>query len=129
MPHQIDVKVGRKVRARRSLLGLSQTELANHVGITFQQVQKYEGGKNRISASRLYQFAEILSVPVSYFFEETDINGSQASAIETPAFEHEKISNRESLELMRAYYRINDPRVRKRIFELIKSVADDASVT
>jgi transcriptional regulator with XRE-family HTH domain len=133
MPHPVDVHVGKRLRQRRTILGLSQEAIGNAIGVTFQQVQKYERGVNRMGASRLFEFAKILTIPVAYFFEEMEkatSNPSNASGVaeDAPAFEHEKMSSRETLEMMRAYYRINDPHVRKRIFELIKSVADEKPV-
>jgi transcriptional regulator with XRE-family HTH domain len=120
------------MRQRRALLGMSQTALGDAVGLTFQQVQKYERGSNRISASRLVEFAKVLDVPVSYFFEELpakavtgqiDRKGKSAREEGTP-FEHERdpMIKRETLELVRAYYKIRGPRVRKRLFETVKAL-------
>jgi len=134
MPHHVDVHVGKRLRLRRTILGLSQEAIGNAIGVTFQQVQKYERGVNRMGASRLFEFSKILSVPVSYFFEEMDKQGGAhhtplaGVAEEAPGFEHEKMSSRETLEMMRSYYRISDPLARKRIFELIKALADDKPV-
>ncbi len=126
-PDPIDVHVGSRVRLRRTLLGMSQEKLGNAVDLTFQQIQKYERGANRIGSSRLYQLANVLDVPVSFFFD--DLPGEVASLhrpglaeSDTPQFGQEKLSRRETLELVRAYYRISDPAVRKRIFELVKAV-------
>jgi transcriptional regulator with XRE-family HTH domain len=132
MPHPIDIHVGKRLRLRRTILGMSQEAIGNAIGVTFQQVQKYERGANRIGSSRLYEFSKILTVPVSYFFEEMG-SGAQTSASsgvseEALPFAHEKIASRETLEMMRAYYRINDLRVRKRVFDLIKSLADDKPI-
>lgn len=136
MPHPIDIHVGKRLRQRRTILGLSQEAVGNAIGLTFQQIQKYERGVNRIGSSRLYEFSKILSVPVSFFFEDmekpTTSEGGAAIvsgvAEDAPAFEHEKMSSRETLEMMRAYYRITDPRVRKRVFELVKALADDKPI-
>lgn len=132
MPHPVDIHVGKRLRLRRTILGLSQEAIGNAIGVTFQQVQKYERGVNRMGSSRLFEFSKILSIPVSYFFEEMDKNqvhgthGTHGGVSEdAPTFEHEKMSSRETLEMMRAYYRIGDAHVRKRIFELVKSLADD----
>jgi transcriptional regulator with XRE-family HTH domain len=133
MAHAVDVHVGKRLRLRRTILGLSQEAIANAIGVTFQQVQKYERGINRMGASRLYDFSKILTVPVSYFFEEMEKAAGPGTSSATmgvseeaaPVFEHERMSSRETLEMMRAYYRISDPQVRKRVFELIKSVADN----
>lgn len=128
-PNPVDVHVGARLRQRRTLLGLSQEKLADAIGLTFQQVQKYERGANRIGASRLHQLARVLEVPVSYFFEEltrsTAPGGSEqpGAAEDAVAFEHDPMSRRETLELVRAYYRIPNERVRKRVFELIKAIA------
>ncbi len=129
-PHPVDVHVGRRLRLRRTTLGMSQEAIGKQTGITFQQIQKYEHGVNRMGSSRLYEFSKILSVPVSYFFEgygdyaADDVSGL-AFAEPASEFEHETISNRESLEVMRAYYRIKNPALRKRVIELIKAMADE----
>ena len=128
----IDVHVGRRVRLRRTLLGMSQEQLGEALNITFQQVQKYERGSNRISASRLWDIAQILDVPVSFFFDDmTDdtaahsprkmrSGGTGDDVDETPA---DPMARRETLELVRAYYNIPEQQIRKRITELVKSVA------
>lgn len=112
---------------RRTLLGLSQEKLGKGVSLTFQQIQKYERGANRIGSSRLYQFSRILGVPVSYFFDDMDpsITGKAAGLAEGPTekFTTDQLAKRETLELVRAYYRITKPAVRKRVFELVKAVA------
>src|ERR1700735_528426 len=103
MPHPVDVHVGKRLRLRRTILGLSQEAIGNAIGVTFQQVQKYERGVNRMGASRLFEFSKILSVPVSYFFEEMDKQSGghhtplAGVAEETQGFEHEKMSSRETL--------------------------------
>jgi transcriptional regulator with XRE-family HTH domain len=112
---------------RRTLLGMSQEKLGEALGLTFQQVQKYERGANRIGASRLHEISHILDVPVSFFFEEMggEAAASTGGLSDEPAeFEHDPLAKRETLELVRAYYRITDPKVRKRIFELTKAVAN-----
>ena len=116
-PHQIDIYVGSRVRRRRTLLGLNQTQLGEKLGITFQQVQKYENGANRISASRLYQMTRILDVPVSFFFDGI-VEGASAWSPD------DILVKRETLEFVRAYYRIGDPAARKHLFELIKAMAN-----
>jgi len=133
MPHPVDLHVGKRLRLRRTILGMSQEAIGNAIGVTFQQVQKYERGVNRMGSSRLFEFSKILSVPVSYFFEEMDkatSGGVAASGVaeDAPAFEHEKMASRETLEMMRAYYRISDLQVRKKIFELVKALAEDKVV-
>ncbi len=128
-PHMVDVYVGKRLRMRRTILGMSQEAIGNAIGVTFQQIQKYERGINRMGASRLYDFSRILGVPVSYFFEGLSDEGGSSEynkgmADDASEFEHEKLSTRETLEMMRAYYRISDPQVRKRVFDLVKSLAD-----
>lgn len=125
-PNPVDIHVGSRVRLRRTLLGMSQEKLGAALGLTFQQVQKYERGTNRIGSSRLYQLGRILEVPVSFFFDdmpsETVASAPSAPQAEAEVFDQEDLSKRETLELVRAYYRINDPAVRKRVFELVKAV-------
>ncbi len=119
----IDVSVGRRLRERRTLLGLSQTELAESVGLTFQQIQKYERGANRISASRLYQFACLLDVSVDYFFDGIvdEENGNDL----LPEGSDDPARMREVLSLVRAYYSIDSADVRQSVFELAKALADE----
>jgi len=127
----VDVHVGSRVRLRRTLLGLSQERLGEAVGLTFQQIQKYERGANRIGASRMYDLAHVLDVPVSFFFDEMPDDVKQRDDTPTPAPEQDEadggepnpLNRRETLELVRAYYRITSARVRKRMFELVKAVA------
>lgn len=129
--NSIDAHVGTRVRMRRTLLGLSQEKLGEALGLTFQQVQKYERGANRISASRLFQIGRVLDVPVSFFYDEMpDEVAREAPHPVLPGrsegqdrFEHDPLVKRETLELVRAYYRIADPRVRRRAFDLIKAIA------
>ena len=130
-PNPVDMHVGSRVRLRRTLLGMSQEKLGDALALTFQQVQKYERGANRVGASRLFDLTRILDVPVSYFFDEMSASTSARSpgqllghAAQKPlAFEADPMAKRETLELVRAYYRITDARVRKRVFELTKSLA------
>jgi transcriptional regulator with XRE-family HTH domain len=123
-PHPVDIHVGKRLRSRRTILGMSQEEIGAAVGITFQQVQKYERGLNRIGSSRLYQFSCLLGVNVSYFFEEFQENATESvMADEAVSFEHEHFNNKEVLTLVRAYYGINDPQVRKKILSLVKSLS------
>ena len=127
----IDVHVGSRVRLRRTLLGLSQERLGEAVGLTFQQIQKYERGANRIGASRMYDLAHVLDVPVSFFFDDMpdDVKQRDAAPVavaeddEVASAEPNPLNRRETLELVRAYYRISSARVRKRMFELVKAVA------
>jgi transcriptional regulator with XRE-family HTH domain len=136
-PSPIDIHVGSRVRLRRTLLGMSQERLGDALGLTFQQVQKYERGVNRVGASRLFDISRVLDVPISYFFDdmpeglsETPVSGPRgrmygfAEAQEPfAAGVDDHMNKRETLELVRAYYRITDPAVRKRMFDLMKSLA------
>lgn len=117
MPHPVDTHVGRRVRHRRWLIGLSQQQLAEQVGIRFQQVQKYETGANRISSSRLWDIAAALDVPVHFFFE--GLEGAENGISSTPA---DLLASKEALQLVRAYYGIPKTH-RKRLFELAKVLA------
>ena len=125
--------VGKRVRLRRTLLGLSQEQLGTELNITFQQVQKYERGANRISASRLWDIGQILDVPINYFFDDMTENTmlssprrvSRGSELLDLSDEQIKdpMARRETLELVRTYYLIEKPLVRKRISEMVKSIA------
>lgn len=130
-PSPIDVHVGSRVRLRRTLLGMSQEKLGEALGLTFQQVQKYERGVNRIGASRLFDLARVLDVPIGFFFDDMPdaLGGTQGGmrramgfADQQDGFEDDTLHRRETLELVRAYYRITDAAVRKRVFDLIKSL-------
>lgn len=126
-PNPIDIHVGQRLRLRRTLLGLSQETLGEAVGITFQQLQKYERGANRISASRLFNLSQVLGVPVTFFFD--DLPASESSLVseeQSETQEFESMARRETLELVRAYYRIPEESVRRRTFELVKTLAGDA---
>ena len=129
-PDPVDIHVGARVRLRRTLLGMSQEKLGKALGLTFQQVQKYERGANRIGSSRLYQLSRILDVPVSFFFDEmvseTTRKAEGMAEGNKQVFEVDKLSRRETLELVRAYYKITDPTVRKKIFEMVKAVGNSA---
>src|SRR5882757_6892629 len=117
-PDPVDIHVGARLRQRRTLLGMSQEKLAAAFGVSFQQIQKYERGANRVSASRLHQLTRILNVPVGYFFEgivDLQHNGSTTH----PANDSEMVASRETLELVRAYYRIEDPTIRRRLVDLL----------
>ncbi len=137
VPNPVDIHVGSRVRLRRTLLGLSQEKLGDAVGLTFQQIQKYERGANRIGASRLFQLSRILDVPISFFFDELPaaLKTTQGQIVwglrerDQKALEPDPLARRETLELVRAYYRISSPRVRKRLFELTKSLASASSGT
>lgn len=135
--HPVDVHVGFRLKSKRVILGISQEELGNAVGVTFQQIQKYERGLNRISSSRLYEFSCILGAEISYFFEDVDgplsagkdvkdSKHSESGSVlheEEQFFEHEKFNNKEVLYLVRYYLEIKDLEIRKKIFSLIKSLS------
>jgi len=127
-PDPIDIHVGSRVRMRRTLLGMSQEKLGNALGLTFQQIQKYERGANRIGSSRLFKLSQILDVPVNYFFDDmADASGKRSKGLGEGGprhFEADQLSKRETLELVRAYYRITDAKIRKRTFELVKAIAN-----
>ena len=131
----VDIYVGQKLKARRNLIGVTQEVLAEATGITFQQVQKYEKGRNRLSASRLFQFARVLDVPVSYFFEgfySTDsgigLQGGFADNDQEP-FESETdptddiMLQKETIDLVRTYYTISDEKLRKDFLKMLKQMA------
>lgn len=129
----VDLHVGKRVRLRRTLLGMSQEQLGTELNITFQQVQKYERGANRVSASRLWDIGQILDVPINYFFDDMTENtmrssprrvsrGSEAIDLSDEQIK-DPMARRETLELVRTYYTIEKPLVRKRISEMVKSIA------
>ncbi len=126
-PNPVDVHVGGRVRLRRTLLGMSQERLGDALGLTFQQVQKYERGVNRIGSSRLYHLSQILDVPVSFFFDDMpplDPDALPGLGEKTQTeFVPDPLVKRETLELVRAYYKITDPGARKRLFGLTKAIA------
>jgi transcriptional regulator with XRE-family HTH domain len=121
VPNPIDVHVGKRVRMRRLLLGMNQETLANALGLTFQQVQKYEGGANRVSASRLAAMAEILKVPISFFFGDLQSDDAKPTAAEREWRDY--LERPETIELIRLYYAIPDPQVRQKFLEMVKSIA------
>ena len=125
----VDAYIGSRLRLRRTLMGMSQEKLADAVGLTFQQIQKYEKGANRIGASRLYQFSRILDVPPSYFFDSMPLEISPqpvqfGATVAEEILPRDPLTKRETLELVRAYYRVTDPAVRKRLFDLVKSLGE-----
>jgi transcriptional regulator with XRE-family HTH domain len=129
-PNPVDTHVGSRVRLRRTMLGMSQEKLGEALGITFQQIQKYEKGSNRIGASRLQRITEVLNVPVSFFFE--DVPGAAAgkpgglSEPSGPDYVVDFLSTSEGLQLNRAFVKISDPKVRRRIIDLVRSLGDSA---
>jgi len=125
-PNPVDTHVGSRVRLRRMLLGMSQERLGNAMGLTFQQVQKYEKGVNRIGASRLFHISRILDVPVQFFFEEApQLDGPAVAGMAEPesqTFILEFLNSREGLELNRAFVKIGDPKVRKSVVDLVRAL-------
>lgn len=131
----MDIHVGNRLRVRRIQLGLTQEKLAGLLGLTFQQVQKYEHGANRVSASRLYEIATVLKVPITYFYENiadgTPAFEGMAESGQEPIDGQDELSashlnSRETIELVKAYYRVTDPKKRKTILDLIRSMTDKA---
>ena len=124
-PDPVDIHVGQQVRKRRNALAMSQEKLGKALGLTFQQVQKYERGINRIGSSRLYQLSQILDVEITYFFEGYDEPEPPLAAVAEGGadFEHVSPQNPETLDLIRAYYRITDLPVRRKLLELMRSMA------
>lgn len=143
----VDAYVGRRIRLRRTLLGLSQEKLGELVGITFQQIQKYERGTNRVGASRLYDIAGALDVPIAFFFEGVDRHPSPGSGYRSSGVSESRkvfegfpahvqdsetaalLNNKDTLELVRAYHAIPDIKVRKNVLELVRSMKPDHTPT
>ncbi|KCV80969.1 DNA-binding protein [Actibacterium atlanticum] len=123
MKHPVDVHVGKRVRHRRWMVGMTQQQLAEQVGIKFQQIQKYETGMNRISASRLWDIADALDVPVSFFFE--GLSGKVEAEGGAEGLPADILSDKEALELVRSYYAIPENQ-RRRLFELARVLSDAA---
>ncbi len=134
-PSPIDTHVGSRIRLRRTLMGMSQERLGEALGLTFQQVQKYERGVNRVGASRLFDLSRVLDVSISFFFDDmpepiSSLHGSHQTTRAAGGFAEaqdaygadDTMTRRETQELARAYYRITDPAIRKRVFDLIKSM-------
>lgn len=124
----IDEHVGQRLRQRRTIAGISQEKLADMVGVTFQQIQKYENGANRISASRLFQFSTLLEVPVDFFFDDSaklsvvGLSDTKQEGFDGP--QGDVMQEKETLELVRVYYSIKNPKVRKDFLKLLKSMAE-----
>lgn len=127
-PSEFDVSIGQRVRMQRTLLGWSQEKLADALGITFQQVQKYENGVNRISSGRIYELSVIMGVPVSAFFADIVQSGMLSDQPQAGLDGGEDpLNNKETMELIRAYYGISDPSVRKQFVALAKAMAENLS--
>ncbi len=132
-PNPMDIHVGSRVRLRRMVIGMSQEKLGERMGLTFQQIQKYEKGTNRIGASRLFQLSQILDVPVQFFFEDAhaSMGGRSAAGFaesRTEAYLLDFLNSRDGLELNRAFVKITDPKVRKRVVELVRALSEDTAV-
>ena len=123
MAHPVDVHVGKRIRHRRWLVGMTQQQLAQHVGIKFQQIQKYETGANRVSASRLWDISETLEVPISFFFEGLEREHAQQSA--TDSVPPNLMGDKEALELIRSYYSIPENQ-RRQLFDLARVLSNVA---
>lgn len=119
----IDAQVGNRVRIRRMLIGMSQEKLGDLLGLTFQQVQKYEKGVNRIGAGRLFEIARILGVPIDFFYDGVASSAETLASAAPPVMEF--VSSGEGLQLSLAFMKIKDPKVRKRVLDLVKSLADE----
>ena len=117
MKHPVDAHVGKRIRHRRWMVGMTQQQLADKVGIKFQQIQKYETGMNRVSASRLWDIAEALTVPVSFFFEGMGADAGGAAS--------DLLADKEALELVRSYYAIPEAQ-RRRLFDLARVLSEAA---
>ena len=133
-PDPIDIHVGKRVKLRRTLLHISQEQLAGDIGVTFQQVQKYESGHNRVSASRLFDISRVLDCPIAYFFEDitddlTDERGTPKPRVEglgedkQEDFDNDPMKRTETLELVRAYWRLNSADLRKSVLELLQNMS------
>jgi transcriptional regulator with XRE-family HTH domain len=128
-PNPIDIHVGSRVRLRRMMLGMSQERLGESLGITFQQIQKYEKGTNRIGASRLQHIARVLTVPVSFFFEDAPgAPAEEAAGMAEPKSTHyvvDFLSSAEGLQLNKAFIRIKDSKLRRKIIDLVRALAGE----
>ena len=127
-PNPIDIHVGSRVRLRRNMLGMSQEKLGESLGITFQQIQKYEKGTNRVGASRLQAISTILNVPVSFFFEDApgvpSLTGGGMAEAGSASFVVDFLNSAEGLQLNRAFAKITDAKIRRKIIDLVKALAN-----
>jgi transcriptional regulator with XRE-family HTH domain len=127
-PSPVDKHVGSRVRMRRMILGMTQEKLGNGLGLTFQQVQKYENGKNRIGASRLQHISHILQIPVPFFFEGAPLLPGQPEGIveaPSPAYVFDFLATTDGLALTKAFMRIKEPSLRRRVVQLVEEIAGD----
>ncbi len=128
-PHPIDVHVGGRVRLRRTMLGMSQDKLADSLGLTFQQIQKYEKGVNRIGASRVFEISRVLGVPIQFFFDDFDVNTGRSYGFAEQGPDDgmammELLNTPEGVQLCKHFASIKEPKIRKRVLELVKSLSD-----
>ena len=123
MVHAVDLYVGKRIRYRRWLIGMTQQELADHVGIKFQQIQKYETGANRVSASRLWDISEKLGVPINFFFEDLEKHNGEKNSFQ--AFSSDTFRNKEAIDLIRSYFSIPENQ-RRKLFDLARVLSDFA---
>ncbi len=124
MKHPVDVHVGRRIRHRRWMVGMTQQQLGETVGIKFQQIQKYETGMNRVSASRLWDIASALDVPINFFFEGVDEDVEGVATVAEPNNKGDLLADREALELVRSYYAIPEQQ-RRRLFDLARVLSEE----
>lgn len=124
MKHPVDVHVGKRIRHRRWMVGMTQQQLGENVGIKFQQIQKYETGMNRVSASRLWDIASALEVPINFFFEGIDEDTVDVGAMIEPQSKGDLLADKEALELVRSYYAIPEQQ-RRRLFDLARVLSDE----
>ncbi len=134
-PHPVDVHVGQRVKLRRTLMGMTQGKLGESIGLTFQQIQKYERGANRISARKLWQLSNVLDVPVSFFFDEmsdkvkASFPGYIGETAEDGIPEEElTLHRRQTLELVRTFSKLQDPVIRKRVIDVVRAIAESETV-
>ncbi len=128
IPNPIDIHVGSRVRLRRTMQGMSQEKLGDALGITFQQIQKYEKGSNRIGASRMQQISEALNVPVAFFFEDAPVPGGAVSGMAeagATSYVVDFLSSPEGIQLNRAFVRITNPAIRRKIIDMVRVLADE----
>ncbi len=126
-PEPVEIHVGARIRRRRVLLGLSQEQVGHAIGLTFQQLQKYEKGTNRVSSSRLYQLAKLFGVPISFFFDDMppEISGKAPGPSEAAeSLDDDLLAQRVTLELVRNYHRIPDREMRRYVYDLVQSIAE-----
>lgn len=132
-PNPIDVHVGKRLRFGRTMQGMSQESIGESIGVTFQQIQKYERGINCIRASKLFELAKVLKVPVTFFYEGFEQNGNAyhipgAGDSGEDRFDMELTTSRESIELMRAFHKIQDPHLRSKVVDLVRAMSDNKAM-